>query len=440
MSEPAPIPDLLPGEPDRGWVPALRLAVRIPIQMVLVCALLLATLSMWPLTWLGAWRYGWCPVVPRSRQVRRYLRLIWTVDPPGGLPTRGRLWLTLCVLRKLAVTPVWSLAWFLDELLIGDKLDATPIVAPLLEISAARSGSTQLARYLEDDPSLVAPPFLQSLFPYWWLWWLAGKTVGHVVSKDWLQSLLPHIIPPEFEQRHEGHLFRTDTFEGGFYLGHLNHLSPFLGPGVLLTDFSFATPDPEVRAQWQGDFVRYLDRMGRKMLWSTDAPPTSRLFVKGHFLAAAPVLAERFPDARFLTMVRHPTPRFRSAINFLRANPIDAVMGHPPWAWMGRGLLQCEVAYCREEQAWHTREDGPRRCVLAFSHYVRDLEGTLEKVYRECLDIDTLPAHVPREHTPRKRTDYLFDRTLAQAGVSEEEVETALADFIAWCAALDPEA
>ena len=44
----------------------------------------------------------------------------------------------------------------LDECIYGRKLRETPLVAPLIEISAGRSGSTQIARYLEEDERLVA--------------------------------------------------------------------------------------------------------------------------------------------------------------------------------------------------------------------------------------------------------------------------------------------
>ncbi len=44
----------------------------------------------------------------------------------------------------------------LDELLYGKKLDQIPLEDPLLVISAGRSGSTQITRYLEDDPDLIS--------------------------------------------------------------------------------------------------------------------------------------------------------------------------------------------------------------------------------------------------------------------------------------------
>ena len=55
------------------------------------------------------------------------------------------------------------------------------------------------------------------------------------------------------------------------------------------------------------------------------------------------------------------------------------------------------------------------------------------KVYRECLDTPELPAHVPRQHPPRERTNYLLNRSLASVGVDEAALNATLADYIRWC-------
>ena len=140
----------------------------------------------WPiLALLLAWGIGLGgpPNVPKLWQVRRYLRLTWTSRYPAPRLLFGkRCLLTFAILRKVVLAPVLGLAWFCDELLFGRVLDSTPVVAPLIEISAGRSGSTQLARYLEDDPRLVAPNLLQSLFPYLWLWKLAPYTPSEELS------------------------------------------------------------------------------------------------------------------------------------------------------------------------------------------------------------------------------------------------------------------
>lgn len=438
-----PIPEHLPGEPQRKRSPAPVIAVRLFVRSFVVLLMALLATPAWPLYLLGVSIWGWPPNVPRRAQVWRYLRHTWSVrPPPPGLPVLVRAWIFLAIIRKSVLVPVSGLAWFLDELLYGPALRAAPLVAPLIEISAGRSGSTQLARYLEDDPQLAAPSLVQFIFPYLWLWRLVRATIGRFVTRDWVRRKIESTLAPEFIQRHEADPFRTDTFDGALYLAHLNHLCMFLGPRVMQDDFGFAGPVPHNRELWERDFVDLLEGIGRKTLVDAGPGPDGprRFFVKGHFLCAGPALEARFPDARFLTMIREPAPRIRSAINYLRVNPTDPVLGPIPWTWLSEAAVQTEMDYCILEQAWFTREGSARRCVLRFSAYKEDLEAAMTQVYAECLDIDTLPSYVPRAHAPRKRTQYLIDRSLAELCIDEDKLDAGLTSYIEWCRAEPPSA
>ena len=433
---PGPIPEHLPGEPRRQRASTPVLLLHILLRALSVAILSIVGLFLGPLYLLAVAIWGWPPNVPRLAQVRRYLGLaVSERPPPPGLPMLVRIWIILAILRKCALAPITGLAWLLDELLYGRALREVEVRAPLIEISAGRSGSTQLARYLEDDPQLAAPSLLQSLFPYLWLWRLAPRTLGKIISRDRVRSILESMMSPEFLQRHEADPFRTDTFDGALYISHLNHLAMSLGPDVGVDDFGFASTAPHNRRLWDEDFVALLDGVARRTLVHAGPGPSGarRFFVKGHFLAAASALEARYPDARFLTMLREPAPRLRSAVNYIRVNPTDPALGPPPWAWLSEAIVRTEVDYCEMEKAWFSREGGARRCVLRFSAYKRDLEGTMAKVYRECLDTPTLPPHVPREHAPRKRTDYLIDRSLEDLRIDEEALNARLAGYIAWC-------
>lgn len=433
----SPVPELLPGEPDRRPPTGIRFAAGLAVRAVGVSLLLALTLPLWPVLALASLVWGWPPNVPRAAQIARYLRLTWTArPPPPGLGLGARLVLTANILRKVATVPVWGLAWLLDEALYGRQLDATPLVAPLIEISAGRSGSTQLARYLEDDPQLAAPSLIQSMFPYLWLWRLARAVLGGRVSREAIQRRIEAMLPPEFLERHEADPLRTDTFDGVLYLAHLNGMAGSLGPDAMIDEFHFARPAPHNRGLWDELFPAMLERIGRKtLLFAGPAPGGGprRFFVKGHFLAAMPALARRLPDARFLTMIRDPGPRLQSAINYLRANPSDPLLGPVPWAWLGQALAVTEAEYCEIERDLFTRADGPRRTVLRFDAYTRDLEGAMRRVYRECLDQPEPPAGVARAHAARRRGAYLLNRSLEQAGVDGEALNTRLVGYRAWC-------
>jgi hypothetical protein len=399
--------------------------------------LAVVTLPLWPLYGLGTLIWYRPPNVPRAAQVWRYLRLTWTARPPApGLSPLARCWLTGSIVRKALLTPVWGLVWLIDELFYGRALNATPVAAPLFVVSAGRSGSTQIALYLEQEEELAAPNILQSMFPYLWLWRLAPRTIGRLLTPDQVREKIRARMPPDLLERHEGDPFKLDTFDGAFYGFHLNALSFSLGPQTIVEDFGFGTFAPHNRRLWEEDFVALLDRIGRKTLLEAGPGPGGsprRLLIKGHFLCGASALERRYPDACFLTVIREPAPRLRSAINYLRVNPADPMLGPIPWAWLAAALERTETEYCEVEQAWFTREGGARRCVIRFSEFVHDLETAMKRVYRCCFGTDELPPHVPRSHAPRERTHYRVNRSLAELGIDEAALSSRLASYVAWC-------
>ena len=432
------VPEHLPGEPALPRASGATRVARLIRHTVATLLVALLTLWLWPAYLVLAAFHGWAPNVPRLRQIVRYLRLTWTVEPPApGLTTYDRLWLTVSILRLVATVPFFGTAWLLDEVLYGKQLRAVRVVAPLIEVSAARSGSTQLARYLESDPHLVATPMVHCMFPFLWAWRLVPRTVGLFIGREWVTARLFGSLPLAMRERHEGDPFRSDTFDLALLGRHLNHLSLRLGPVVMAEDFAFGPLAPHNRELWERDFVALFDGIARKTLLDAEPGPdgaSRRLFVKGHFLCAADFLARRYPDATFLTMIREPAPRLQSAVNFLRATPFDESMGGPAaWAWLGAAIEQSEAAYCEIEQEWFTREPGPRRCVVRFADYVRDLEGTMTRVYRECFDTPALPPWVPRTHPPRKRHGYTYDRPLSAVGIDEDALNQRLACYVEWC-------
>lgn len=421
LNEPQPKPSIL------------ALLVKM-IQTLLVAAIGLLLL---PLYVIGRLIWYRPPNSPHLAQAVRYLRLAWTVQPPSpGLSQQARIWLTLSIIRQLCMTPIVGSAWLLDELLYGRRLNDAKLMAPLFVISGGRSGSTQITRYIETDPSVTAPNLLQCMVPYLWLWKLAPRTIGRIFPPEKVRKRLEAMMPPELLERHEFDPFNADTFDGAFWSAHLNHLALYLGPEVASQEFNFAKFAPPDRQQMESDFIQLVDRIGRKHLVltgnnATDAP--HRFFIKGHFLYAAEALANHYPDAAFLTLVRDPAARLQSGINYLRVNPSDPAMGPPPWGWLAESLRRTESDYCRVEQAWFSQEDGTRRCVVRFAEFVDDLERTMQHVYATCLEQAELPPHVPRTHPPRERKNYTVNYSLAELGIDAAELHTQLAEYVAWC-------
>ena len=425
-------------EPPVGQHSVIQAIVLLLVKILLLLILLVFVVIVTPIYWIGQLIWYRPPNVIHASQVIRYLRLAWTVQPPApGITFFARCWLTLSILQKALSSVILGLGWLLDELFYGRQLDEISITSPLFVISAGRSGSTQIARYLEDDPRLVAPNILQCMFPYLWLWKLLPRTLGKMITQERVREKIQKTMPPELWERHEADPFRADTFDGSFYSSHLYQIAPFLGPDVMISDFNFARTAPYDERIKNDDFIAFVDRIGRKTILnaaSEDDTP-HRFFIKGHFLYAANTLAECYPDATFLTVIREPAKRLQSAVNYLRVNPVDPALGPVPWAWWSSALEQTETEYCEYEQAWYTQPSDVRRCVVRFTEFVQDLPATMRHVYRDCFDSDELPEHIPQNHPPRERKNYSVNRSLEELGIDEDSLRQKLADYIQWCKA-----
>lgn len=433
------LPEHLPGEPPLPhWTP-LNASLVIIGKAFMVGVLLHLCAPLWVLYGLlrlaGQKRPPHVPSFSRTQYC--FIMLLTESLEPPGMPWYGRVALFLNALREVVILPVRGLAWMLDSFLYGKALEAVRIEAPLIELSAARSGSTQLAHYLEDDPAICAPNLLQMMFPYLWLWKLVPATLGRVVSRDTVQRLLAAALPEPYVQRHELEAFRTDTFEIPYHMRfQLGEFLAVLGPRLLHAEHVAGGLQPSTQLLWETDFLDFFDAIGRKTLLYYNPDPTvpaRRLMIKGHFLVVASQLLARYPDARFLTVLRAPDKRLQSIINFLRCHPSESLCGPTPWTWLVKHALEAEPEYCEREQAWFSQQDGAHRCIVRFDDYVKDLEGTMRQVYREYLGREDLPPHVPRTHAPRVRTQYAIDRSLEQLGVDVGWLKSRLAPYYAWC-------
>lgn len=433
------LPELAPhvrAEDPAPSVPrGLRRVHAVLVQHVLVPLFAPFGMALWPLYGLLRLFLPRPPLLPPPRRFAHVARLLLQTEvPPPGLDAIDRWRLLLDLGLTFALAPVQGLAWMLDEVLYGRELAANPVEAPLFEVSAWRSGSTRLAHVLHDDPGLAAPNMPQMVLPYLWLWRLARLLLRGRVDPEFVVSKMRSTLPKGFVERHEVDPWRTDTYDVLFYRHQLVPYAMALGPTVGLAEFSHRGVTPSTRAMWEEDFVRMLDGLGRRTLAFAGPAPDGRprrFFLKGHFLAAAPALAARWPAAVFLTVIRSPAARLRSTLNYLRFGPDFFGLGPMPWAWIA-ATAPAEVAYCRAEMAWFTREDGVRRCVLRFDEFVKDLPGALGRVYR-AIGADGPPPGVRTVHVEGHRGPYSVDHTLADLGIDATAVDAALAEYRAWC-------
>lgn len=434
-------------------VPTIRkLAIKLLKQLCVLTFCAVAGAPFWPLVWLGSLIWSRPPNMVHLTQVLRYLRYTWTEPLGSSAKPYARLWITLVLAQRLLISPLFGAAWLLDEVLFGRALEAGAFDDPFFLVSAARSGSTQLTRYIEADPCLVAPNVMMCLFPFLWLWRLAPLTLGRVLSRAKVRSLARGVMSAEFLERHEFDAFSSDTYDIAFFgLHHLNFVSGYLGPRVMAIELSTAEYAPESRSLFENDFVEIVDRLGRKTLLmdrmeklcrqdqqirSAVSEPSPRFYLKGHFLLAAPGLARRFPNANFLTVVRDPLERIASHINFMSTAPHTVpAIGPVPLDRLISFSTETESRYCGIEMEWYGDPgESNNRCVVRFQDYVDDLTGTMAKIYKECLQRqeEGLPPYVPLKHHPRVRSNYTVNRSLKDMGVDEQALALRLAAYKKW--------
>lgn len=438
MDATPPIPEHLPGEPVRRPLSGPRLGLELVRRLLVLLLSAALCLPLWAIYLPLRLFLPRPPVIPSPARARRLLGALVTAPVPApGLSPGARAALILETLRRLAVAPVFGLGWMADPILYGRRLRAIRVEAPLFELSASRSGSTQLARYVEEDPRVVAPSALQFGFPYLWLWRLAAGPLGGLVSRAWVERTLAASFPPEWLERHELDPFRTDTFEVPVLMRYQwSDLFCTLGPDAMRDElWPGRLPEtPGARAVWEEDFLDFLDGIARKtLLFAAPGPDGSprRLMIKGHFLAVAEALERRYPDGRFLTVLREPEKRLQSVINFHRCHGTDAAFGPYPWAWVVARALEAEPDYDETERLFFCREARSSRTAVRFDAYVRDLEGTLRAVYRDWLDLPP-PAALPSVHAERRRTQYRVDRSLEQLGVDLEALRRRMEPYERW--------
>lgn len=415
----------------------VQFALRIIPKLIFLVITTIIVLSLLPVYWAGCLVWYRPPNVPYTQQMMRYLKHTWTVSPENPiLPFFGRIWLSLSILHFYISSPIRGIAWLLDELLYSNSLNKISISRPFFVISAGRSGSTQITRYIEEDQRLVAPNILQCMFPYLWLWQLVPNTIGRIIKPEKVREMIKSAMPAELWERHETDPFKADTFDGAFLSFHFHRFSLYLGPEVAKEDFNMANIAPYDEQIKKNDFVRLVDRLARKSIYFSGASTegeSRRFYLKGHFLFAAQSLCEHYQDACFLTVIREPVSRIRSGINYMRVNPPDPVLGPVPWSWLTETLIYTESFYCNVERNWFTSETNCHRSVIRFTKFVGDIESSMKRVYQDCFNSEEPPPHIPKNHPSRERNHYTVNRTLSELGVDEGLLKNRLSDYIDWC-------
>jgi len=408
-----------------------------------------------PLYCTGVLVYGRPPIVRTMgfyiEALKRALTRNWGIKNDKPLPISARVKLVLYISCGIVRAPVVGNIWFIDEFFYGKNYRKVKVERPTFLISGARSGSTQIGHYIEEDSeNFIAPMGIELMFPYMWVW-RAFIFLGlhKILTKERVMTNLKKNINPEVLKRHNLDFFKTDTWEiiflSSYCLMQFNHN---LDLETALDYHNHRTLTPLNYQLWM-DFVELNHLVLQKMIYLRGGDAKGRTdrqkripFVKGHFLNVGPELAKRYPKAKFMTSVRNPEDRFRSIANFLYCTTsalckMEQVSMSPHFVEQVAQYAFIGESEYNDIELEFFKHLGPNGNTLAFSFqkYKKDLVGTMEQVYKHCGFSNGIPekarnnlnAALESTHTKKRQArqqSYAeeFNQTLAQMGLNKDKI------------------
>ena len=424
------------------------------MQIVLKCVSILLflplSLACLPLFIIGLMIWGRPPITSPLSRFYKYFTATWTEGKPEeGIPPTNRILIFLCILDFVVKSPITGVAWFLDEVFYS-SYHKCEIKDPLFFISAPRSGSTQLADYLEDDnENFIAPMVIEAMFPYIWTWRIIAPILKMIGLKQFFEDFSSNFYGEEMKKRHNGRFFKTDTWEFPLGITHMVVLSCNLGISFMKWGFVGSTlKEQPVDRVFCKIFIELNDCILKKVMFHRGSP-NQQIFIKSHMLIVARELEQQYNGAKFLTVVRDPIQRFRSCVNFIKVvssvGPMKRQFGLFPITWrVARDyVVESQICYCEDEMMFYNQseENAKNKLVVSFDMYVKNLAATLQCVY-SFLNIPMSSERLSKaaalqksSHDRTKRRiayDPKYNRSLSSLGVDEEKLNEHLSDYINW--------
>ena len=415
----------------------LGVVVAILLRCVKMTIWLPLSLACLPPYILGLMVWGLPPIVSPWSRFCRYLIAAWTEgNKDENIPLTNRILVFLIVLSYMIKSPVYGVCWFIDELLYPSYHNFEP-VEPVFFITGVRSGSTQLANYLEDDKdTFLVPTVQEGMYPFLWMWKLVGK------NSWWIQRKL---YGGEGKKHHNFDSSKTDSLDFFVRSWHFGGLSRYLGTSFMKWGFCYVPLDEPIDEWFCNNLLKFTDSIMRKIIYYR-GKPGQRILIKGHFLIHAPVINKLYRGVKFFTVARDPVERIFSTINYMKAVSMDGPVHFEfglfpaPWKVVRNWSLQTQIIYCKQEIMFYGQSDNNRR-VIPFTMYVNNLSDTLQRIYSFCNL--SIPDHVvsnaveiqttTHDRTKRKASyDSKFQKSLGDLGVDEVKLRDHLTSYINW--------
>ena len=183
------------------------------------------SLACLPLYFIGLIIWGQPPTIsPWSRFYRYFTATLTEGKPEEAIPFTNRILIFIIVLDNLLKSPVKAVGWYLDEIFYP-SYHKCEIKDPLFIVSPPRSGSTQLAGYLEDEnENFIAPMLIEAAFPYMWAWEMIAPILKIIGIKKYFE-VPSAAFGEEVKKRHNSNCFKTDTRDVAVGVEHMVLLS-----------------------------------------------------------------------------------------------------------------------------------------------------------------------------------------------------------------------
>ena len=428
----------------------LNVMVNIIIWCTTVLLWLPISVAFLPLFVLGLYIWGLPPIIsPMSRFFKYFTAVFTEGKSEKTIPFSNRVIAFLIVFSILMKAPINGTFWYIDELLYP-AYHQVNIREPLFFITGARSGSTQLANYLENDKdNFIAPTSGEGIYPYIWMWkFMVPILKRFALNKE--HMVRDRLFGSEVRKRHNFSLVNTETWDVIAGNWHFIYVSWYLGIDFMKWGFPFALCAEPTDDQYLNSFYQFTTSIMKKVLHHRGRP-SQRMLVKGHFLIAANGLQQRFPDAKFFTVVRQPLDRFQSFINFMATVSADGpprrqfLLSPIPWKVIREFVIHTQISYCKEEMLFYDHSDD-KKLAIPFTMYVNKLNDTLQIIYSFCnIRVPTLTMSnaitamkTTHDRTNRKASyNPKFNRSLSDLGIDEEKLKEHLTRYTQWLETLD---
>ena len=415
------------------------------LQCVSTLLFLPLSVACLPLYIIGLFIWARPPTISPWSRFYKYFITTLTEGKPEDISFINRILILTIILDYLVKSPINGVGWYLDEIFYP-SYHKCEIKNPLFFITMGRSGSTQMAQYLEDDnEKFLTPMTIEAVFPYIWAWKLIAPILRMLGVKKYFENNSA-LYGEEMMKRHNSNIFKTDTLEMGPVLRHMNFLSFYFGVSFMKWGFAFSVlKDEPVDREFGKLFMEFYDCIMKKVMYHRGLP-NQQMFVKTHMLIIARELEKRYDGAKFFTLVRHPLEQSRSAINFLKLVSVEGALkkrlGLFPviWKTLRDYVTEVQACFCNEQMIFYN-ENTKNKLAISFNTYVNNLAGTLQQVYSflnipvtaELLSKAAVLQKTTHGRTKRRASyDPKYNRTLSSLGIDEEKVKENLSDYINW--------